>query len=173
MCRAANFHISALRHIRNVISNDTAETVAQALVSSRLDYANSILFGVSKQNIMQLQRAQILLTGYLLKQMIDFKICVLSFRTLIINSPAYLVTLLNSYKPARTLRSMNNNLVQFPRTRTVTGTRAFQCAAPQLWIVYRLILHRCTLWTVSAKNLKRFYIAKPMGIVWTSISICA
>ena len=66
---------------------------------------------------------------------IDFKICVLSFKTLTINSTAYLVTLLNSYKSARALRSANNNLLQIPRTKTVrpTGTRAFRCAAPQLW----------------------------------------
>ena len=25
------------------------------------------------------------------------------------------------------------NLLQIPRTKTVTGTRAFRCAAPQLW----------------------------------------
>ena len=67
-----------------------------------------------------------------IKQRIDFKTCVLSFKTLTINSPAYLATLLNSYKPARILRSMNNNLLQNPRTKTVTGTRAFRCAAPQL-----------------------------------------
>ena len=59
--------------------------------------------------------------------------CVLSFKILIINSSAYLATLLNSYKPARTQRSTNNNLLQNPRIKTVTGTRAFRCAAPQLW----------------------------------------
>ena len=59
-----------------------------------------------------------------IKDRIDFKI-VLSIKTLTINAPAYLVTLLNSYKPAHTLRSTNNNLLQIPRTKTVTGTRAF------------------------------------------------
>ena len=58
VCRSSHFHTRALRHTRNVISNDTAKSVAQALVSSRLDYANSILFGVSKQNITKLQRSQ-------------------------------------------------------------------------------------------------------------------
>ena len=54
VCRSAYFHTGVLRHIRNVISNDTVKSVAQALVSSRLDYANSMLFGVSKQNITKL-----------------------------------------------------------------------------------------------------------------------
>ena len=125
VCRSAHFHTRALCHIWNIISNDTVKSVAQALVSSRLDYANSILFGVSKQNITKLQRSQNTLARVVMrsrrydsatiqlqqlhwlpiKQMIDFKICVLSFKTLTTNSPAYLVTLLNSYKPGRTLRS--------------------------------------------------------------------
>ena len=58
VCRSAHFHTRALRHIRNVISNDTAKSVAQALVSSHPDYTNSVLFEELKQNIMKLQRAQ-------------------------------------------------------------------------------------------------------------------
>ena len=153
VCRSAHFHTRAPRYIGNVISNDTAKSVAQALVRSLLDYANSFLFGVSKQNITKLQRAQNTLARVVtrssrydsdtiqlqklhwlpIKQRIDFKIGILSFKTLTINSPAYLATLLNSYKPARTMRSTNNNLLQIPRTKTVTGTRALRCAAPQLW----------------------------------------
>ena len=68
-----------------------------------------------------------------IKQRIDFKICALSFKTLTINSPAFLATILNSYKPARILRSTNNNLLQIQRTKTVTGTRALRCAESQLW----------------------------------------
>ena len=37
ICRSAYFHTRALRHVRIAISNDTAKTVAQALVSSRFD----------------------------------------------------------------------------------------------------------------------------------------
>ena len=35
ICRSSYFHTRALRHVRNAISDDTAKTVAQALVSSR------------------------------------------------------------------------------------------------------------------------------------------
>ena len=95
VCRSAHIHTGAIRHIRNVISNDTAKSMAQALVGSRLDYSNSILFRVSKQNSMKLQRArntldQVVmctsrydsatvqlqkLTGYLLCKKNYFKIC--------------------------------------------------------------------------------------------------
>ena len=46
------------------------------------------------------------------------------FKTLTINSPAYLDTIRNSYKPPHTLRSTNNNLFQIHHTKTI-GTRSF------------------------------------------------
>ena len=56
MCRSAHFHIWALRHIRGVLTDDVAKTVAASLVRSRLDYANSILHGST--NIRRLQTVQ-------------------------------------------------------------------------------------------------------------------
>ena len=58
VCKATFFHSRALRHIRRVLTEDTAKTVACALMGSRLDYANSILYGVSGANIHKLQRVQ-------------------------------------------------------------------------------------------------------------------
>ena len=56
--RSSHFHTRALWHVRNALTEDTAKSVGQALVSSRLDYANSILYGVSRQNLKKLQRSQ-------------------------------------------------------------------------------------------------------------------
>ena len=44
--------------LRHVVSNNTAKSIGQALVSSRLDYANGVLYGISIYNIAKLQRAQ-------------------------------------------------------------------------------------------------------------------
>jgi len=52
------FHIRAFRHIRSVLSDDMAKSVAVSLVSSRLDYANSLLFVTSASNLHKLQRVQ-------------------------------------------------------------------------------------------------------------------
>ena len=40
------------------ICNKTAILLANAMVSSRLDYCNALLYGVSKSNIAKLQRVQ-------------------------------------------------------------------------------------------------------------------
>jgi len=58
VCKAAHFHIRALRRIRRCVSVDDAKSVTTALVSSRLDYCNSILYGTSTSNLNKLQRVQ-------------------------------------------------------------------------------------------------------------------
>ena len=49
VCKSAYYHIRAMRHIRPAISEDMAKSVACALVGARLDYANSVLFGVTSK----------------------------------------------------------------------------------------------------------------------------
>ena len=58
VCKTTFFHIRALQHIRNLLTEDTAKTIACALVGSSLDYANLILYEVSGANIHKLQRMQ-------------------------------------------------------------------------------------------------------------------
>ena len=58
VCKSIHYHIRALRHIRSSISEDMAKMVACALVGSRLDYANSVLFGATQKNISKLRKAQ-------------------------------------------------------------------------------------------------------------------
>jgi len=53
ICRSAFYHIRALRHIRPVITDEVAKTIACSFVTSRrsrLDYANSVLYGISAKN---------------------------------------------------------------------------------------------------------------------------
>jgi len=52
------YHIRAFRHIRAVLHKSTAGDIAAALVSSRLDYANSVLYGSPSRCLTRLQRIQ-------------------------------------------------------------------------------------------------------------------
>ena len=61
--RACNYHLRALQHIRLLVAQDTANTIACSLVCARLDYCNAILYRVTKQNIGRLQRVQNPLAG--------------------------------------------------------------------------------------------------------------
>ena len=44
VCKAAHFHMRALRHIRKCIDDDTAKTIASSVIGARLDYCNSVLY---------------------------------------------------------------------------------------------------------------------------------
>jgi len=58
--KSAFFHVGlrALRHIRSVLTEDIAKSIAVSLVSSCLDYCNSILYGTSVSNLRKIQRVQ-------------------------------------------------------------------------------------------------------------------
>jgi len=43
VCKAAHFHIRAVRHIRRCLSVDDAKTLLSAMMSSRLDYCHSLI----------------------------------------------------------------------------------------------------------------------------------
>ena len=47
-----------IKHIRDSLDSSTIRTIAAALVTSRLDYANSVLYGIPAKYISRLQRTQ-------------------------------------------------------------------------------------------------------------------
>ena len=58
MCRACYYHLKHLRCIRKFLSVETAALLANSMISSRLDYCNSLLYGISKYNVAKLQKIQ-------------------------------------------------------------------------------------------------------------------
>ena len=56
LSKSCFYHICALRHILPILSEGTANLIASVLVSSRLDYANACLFGISNKNLSRIQR---------------------------------------------------------------------------------------------------------------------
>ena len=58
ICRCCFYHIRDLRRIRRFLSLSVAKTIATALVSSRLDYCNSLLYNTANKDIARLQRVQ-------------------------------------------------------------------------------------------------------------------
>ena len=64
---------------------------------------------------------------------INYKIALLTFKTLVCHQPHYLDALLAPYTPSRSLRSDSGHLLVVPRTKTVLHSRAFASYAPRLW----------------------------------------
>ena len=121
VCEAFYYHLRYLRRICIYLTLDTAMLVANAMVTSRLDYCISLLYGISKANVTKLQRVQNALcrTVYKLnrlghvsphlnklhwlpiEQRILFKYNLLLFKAIKFNQPPYLSSLIRSSSLSR------------------------------------------------------------------------
>jgi hypothetical protein len=153
VCKASYCHIRALRRIRKILSLDDVKSIATAVVSSRLDYCNALLYGVSATNINKLQRVQNTLARLVVNKSsqshavsiladlhwlpvsarIRYKVLLLTYKTLTTQRPRYLHDLLQLRHSVRQLRSSDHSLLQCSRAKTVFGSRAFRHSAPTLW----------------------------------------
>ena len=153
ICQSAQFHIRALRHIRQSLTSETACSVACSIVGSRLDYCNSILHGISGKNLDKLQRIQNTLARVVagkrkfdhitpvlkklhwlpIRQRIIYKIASIVFKVKQTHEPAYLACHLVDSVPTRLLRHNPQNILVKPRARTILASRAFSIAAPSIW----------------------------------------
>ena len=153
-CKAAFYHLRNIAHIRRYLGDSCLKTVVYALVMSRLDYCNSVLYGLPSYQITRLQHVQnaaarltmriqkfdhitpILISLHWLpiEARISFKILLLTYKILNSLAPGYLSDLISAYKPSRALRSAHKNLLAVPRTKLKTfGDRCFSVASPILW----------------------------------------
>ena len=168
-------HLRNIPRIRRTLNQQTTEILVHSLVSSCLDYANSVLAGVSKQLVQKLQRVQNAaarivcqvsrachITPVLKKlhwlpvyKRIEFKLLLTTFKVLNGHSPSYLNELLEPYEPTRCLRSGQQRLLKVPPTKLRTfGDRAFCFIAPKLWNKLPIHLRTITSLEVFKHELK-------------------
>ena len=146
------YHIRDLKRIRKSLPLALAKQIAVALVTSKLDYCNSLLHEIPAKDLHKLQCVQNCLVRVvkkapcfsrsipLLKSLhllpikfrIQFKICTFVFRCLNDGQPSYLSSLLFS-DSVKHLRSNNTNKLKVPGIRTRFGARAFSISGPTLW----------------------------------------
>ena len=58
VAKACNFYTRVLHHMRSLLTDDVAQTVACSIVASRLDYCNVLLSGAPAAIFDKLQHAQ-------------------------------------------------------------------------------------------------------------------
>jgi hypothetical protein len=58
VCRQCLYHIRNIAMIRKYISKEACESLIHAMITSRIDYANSVLAGVPQSELSRLQRIQ-------------------------------------------------------------------------------------------------------------------
>jgi hypothetical protein len=152
--KTSHFHIKALRHIRPVLDQRVANVIACSIVTTRLDYCNSLLYGTSTANIKKLQRVQNSLARVVactkrrdhitpvlrdlhwlpVAQRIDYKVALITHKVLQQQQPQYLVELAKTYQPTRHLRSSGQHRLTKPsEIKTKLGQQSFTCAAEKIW----------------------------------------
>ena len=153
ICKSTFFHIRNIHQIRKVLDDDTAANLVHALITSRLDNGNALLYGITDQQLNKLQRVQNAAARMLtrtrkfdhispvlyrlhwlpIKYRIHFKLLLLTWKALHDMAPPYIRELLHLHSPPRQLRSSDKCLLSVPRTFSSYGDRAFYASAPKLW----------------------------------------
>ena len=192
VCKSAFYHLHNIRRIKNYLSRENRLTLVHAFVTSRLDYCNSLLYGVPKDQISKLQRVQnaaarlvmdigkhshITPSLYDLHWLpiharIHFKILLLAFKVIHGQAPAYLSSLVSvKSKSYYSLRSNSSSLFDPPKGKMLVtlGGRSFQAAVPQLWNALPQNLRDITSVETFKKNLKTFLFKKAFANRFTLI----
>ena len=154
ICEACPFHLRTIWSIRQYLNSEATEALVHALITSRLDYCNSVLYGIHRYSIKKLQRLQNCAARVIyrkskfehvsdllndlhwlrIEERIQFKLLVITFKGIRGEAPNYITNLLKSYTPTRTLRSANHDLLTEPRSKLKAyDDRAFGVAAPRLF----------------------------------------
>ena len=146
MTQSAMCALKRIGKIRNYLCEKTTEKLVHAFVSSRIDFCNSLLFGLPEKDIRKLQIVQNCAARLVMRakgrdpitpllshlhwlpvdKRIMFMISVLCHKTLIYKFPTYLSEIIIEYVPQRNLRSSSQNMLIILRTRICSyGDRAF------------------------------------------------
>ena len=178
-CSASFFHLYNVRKISKYLSRECKETLIHALVTSRLDYCNSLLYGSLAYLVKKMQRVQnsaarlifkvskfnhvtpLLSTLHWLpvKYCIIFKLLIITYKYIHCLAPSYLCSLLSVKKNDRyDLRSTCGLLINHCNVKYLVtiGDRSFQCAAPKLWNCLPIEIRNCPTLDSFKKPLKTY-----------------
>ena len=155
VCRASFLELRHLVSIRPYLSERTSARLVAALITSRLDYCNSVSAGLPAEQISRLRRVQnraarLVLTKKRKRDHItsllnelhwlpvkfccEYKIATLAYRHFDGTLPSYLSASLCTYQTSRTLRSSSEKLLKIrKRNLKSVGNRSFSFIAPTVW----------------------------------------
>ena len=176
ICSEANYHLRNISKIRKYLTQDSAQILIHAFISSKLDYCNSLLYGIPKYLVCRLQRVQNTaarivtltrkydsITPIMFKlhwlpvhSRIIFKLLLLVYKALNGKAPSYISSLLSHRNCSRSLRSSGQELLTVPLAKLKTyGDRAFSIAAPRQWNNLFLSIRKSPPIAIFKRHLKK------------------
>jgi len=153
ICKTSYFYIRLLGKLRKSSNKETGAMITHAFVTSRLDYCNSLLYGVSSSLATKLQHvlntaARIVIRTSLANhitpvlkslhwlpvvQRCAFKTALLTFKVIHSLAPSYLSDLVRYRSTFHDLRSVGDVLLDVRKSKSCVGFRAFVFSASKLW----------------------------------------
>ena len=187
LCKVINYNLYSVGKIRRFLDKRSTEKLIAGAITSRLDYCNSLLYGIPKAHLNKLQYCQnnaarivslrrkfdhtspVLTDIHWLpvEKRIEFKLLTLTYKAINGEAPFYLSELLSPYKPTRTLRSENQHLLQCPKYRLERfGRRSFEVAAPTLWNSLPVNIKISASCDIFKSRLKIYLFSPAYGQSW-------
>jgi len=155
VCRSGYYQLRQLRPLIRSMSSDAFKMLVQAFISCRLDYCNSMFYGITDGLMSRLQSAQNAATRLVsgarrydhitpvlqelhwlpVRRRVDFKMAAVVYLSLSGMALPYLAAdcQLVSDEGRRQLRSANSRTCVVRRTYSSCGDRCFAAAGPRLW----------------------------------------
>ena len=152
--KSCSYYIHMIGKIRRHLDDESCKTIINSIVTSRLDYCNSMLLGCPDYLIKRLQKVQNMsarvisrtrkydhISGVIeslhwlpVEDRITYKILTIVFKALHGLAPSYLTELLSPHKTARFVRSCDEDLLFQPRHHVATyADMSFHIGAPRKW----------------------------------------
>ncbi len=152
--KSCYYNIGNIGKIRGYIDEDACKTLVRALVTSRLDYANSLYVGLPQFLLHHLQLVQNTAARLItrtprrdhikpvlyqlhwlpIEQRVKYKLLLYAFKAVNGIAPVYIQDMFQVHTPGRSLRSSTQLLLQVPKTKTVTyGEKSIRAVTAKLW----------------------------------------
>ena len=182
LCKSLVCHFRNLFKIRKYLNKESAAKFVYAFITSKLDYCNSLFYGLPNYQLRKLQLLQNMAARFVscarnfdyirpilvklhclpISYRVVFKLLSQVFKALNGIGPRYLVELLKCQSHSRTLRSNSLELLLQQKSNTKTyGDRAFSTCAPRLWNNIHLDIRRSN--SVSTFKTEKFYRPTSLG----------
>ena len=178
-CGSAFFHLHNIRRIKKYLSRESLCTLVHAFITSRLDYCNSLMYGLHSIQIAKLQRVQntaarlimdVSKYSYITPALYElhwlpvthrivFRVLILAFKVIHGLAPSYLSDLIRvKQKSKYSLRSNSSIVLEAPSEimRPTLGGRSFTYAAPFLWNNLPDDLRNTELLSIFKRKLKTY-----------------
>ena len=184
LIQSANYELRRINSIRRFLTTEATATLVCALVLSRLDYCNSLLFNCGENLLDKLQRVQnnavrlifrmsyqSHISPYLnqlhwlpIRSRIQYKLSTICYKCISQTAPLYLQDLLSHKSHSKRTRSSSDTsaLQEGPASSQKTfGDRSFSYAAPSVWNNLPLELRQADSLASFKSGLKTHLFGQP------------